>query len=1260
VPPSVAPANAPAFRGSDGRFEFRRALGSGGFGIVYEAFDRERGTEVAIKTLTRLDPAALYRFKREFRGLVGCKHQNLVELHELANDGRDWLLVMELVRGGDCLSWMRHGLRRIGPEAATISKPPPGATSRAITLPPPPAADPARIRHALSQLVAGLSALHGLGRLHRDVKPSNVLVENATERVVLVDFGIATELRDHRARPSEIGPMPGTPEYMAPEQAAGAALGEAVDWYAVGVLLYEALTGTLPFVGPPLQILVEKQRTMPRPPREIAPDAPADLAALALDLLQTDPAARPSAQEILARLALPLPRLSQRPVTGPQPTLVGARTPLIGRSRELGILEAAYERVQEGAPTVVLVSGPSGIGKSALVETFLDDLARDAIVLSGRCYERESVPYKALDGAIDDLSRVLLAMKPSEASAVVPRDVAALVRLFPVLQRAAAIAEAPRRPIGRVDPQQLRRRGFLALRELLIRLADRRPVVLHVDDLQWGDADSAALLAELAAPPDAPTILLIASFRADHERSEPPLRFVAPERGTSFDVRRIHLGPLGATPARALATALLAGDSDPRAIDEIVEEAAGNPLLVREICEHLGAEPSVRGERRFERILRERLLQFPPDARLLLDVVAVAGRPLRIDVAFAATGLDERGRHEALSQLRIGRIVRASGTRATDTIEPWHDRIRELVVSDLHPEILRARHEALARAIRQVGGGDPEALFVHSNAAGNHALAIEYAELAAARAEAALAFDRAAEFHRAALDLLARVANGERDAERLGLEERLADALAYAGRSAEAAEIYLAIAPRLGGLREIEVRRRAAEQFLVSGHVLRGLTEIRDVLSRLSLPLSKTPLGAVIACLVLRLWISIRGYCTSTRDASIISPNVLARIDVAWSLAAGLAAVDSVRAAHFQARNVLLCLRAGEPSRLVRALVLEATFQAVRGTRRHDAAIAIIDRARSLARAHPSAEAEALIELAVGSTGYFTGRWALATEAGDRFLAHYRDGLPRLQWELRSVQYFGLSAYLYRGDLATVGARLQVYLREAQERGDLYFGTNLYVGETNLWWLIEDDPDGARRVATAAIERWSISTSVQQWYALQAAVQADLYTGDLDGLVERVDERIRDLRRRFLLMVQHSRVKIVWLRARTAIASAAPLDRAPLRGARGESLLRRALGDARRLERERAPWATALAIAVRAGVAAASGDEATAETYLERADVAFRAADMALHAACARAVSTVPARAKEGIAWLAERGVRDPQRFARMIVPGFGASTLRR
>jgi eukaryotic-like serine/threonine-protein kinase len=1287
------------------RFSVQRHLGAGAFGEVYQVYDQERHMVVALKALREVSPETIYRFKQEFRSLADITHRNLVTLYELMADGERWFFTMELVDGVNFLDYARGGSSALlvdslgnSPALADAAALPTIAAHRVVAqerdgepgiasdsdllrpqsvtrvvsgsgstaaMPPPPDMD--RLLTSLGQLAEGLGALHEADKLHCDIKPSNVLV-TSEKRVVLLDFGLVTELSDPHDLFQSMA-VAGTPAYMSPEQAAGQPLA-ASDWYAVGVMLYQALTGALPFTGQLLDVLSNKQHFEAREAREIAADVPEHLNALCRDLLRRDPHARPSAAEVLRRLGQARNQVQAQRATLRTSTRVA---PLVGREEHLAALLQAYSTTKQQARAVtVLVTGNSGMGKSALVRRFLADLPQrdsDAVILVGRCYESESVPYKALDMLIDALSRYLKSLPNGEAEALMPRDVMALARLFPVLRQVGAVARSRRRVLEIPDSQEIRRRAFAALRELLARLADRRPLILFIDDLQWGDVDSGMLLGEILRPPDAPAFLLIASYRSEDAHSAAFLSTFLPSLHGTVETHELAVGELSASDARQLALALLLepGRVTAAHVEAIMREARGSPFFVHELSRHSqaaslesAAEQGATDAKEklpaatLDEVIWARVLRLPVATRRLLEVVAVSGQPLALAVARQAVRLDGE-EQQALATLRTGRLLRTRATAASVELETYHDRVRETVVAHLAAAQLREHHHQLAQVLEATGTADPETLTVHFKEGGDLGRAAGHAAAAAAQAAEALAFERAARLYQRALDLQP----GADDQTRL-LRIKLGDALMNAGRGAEAARAYLAALVGATAAESLELQRRAAEQLLRSGHIDAGLQVIRTVLLACGMHLPSTPQRALLSLLWQRLR-TPRGWKFHECTAAQVPGEDLSRIDTCWSAALGLVMVDAMRAADFQSRNLRLSLLAGEPVRIVRALSLEACFYSAAGNRGRRRTTKLLAAATSLAERVNHPEASGSAALAAGTAAWFHGQYRRCLELTQRAEAIYREQCRGVSWELYTAQHFSLRSLLYLGELPLLLQRLPRLLKEAQERGDLYAETNLRTRIAYFARLCSDEPTLAREELSRAIGRWSQQAfHSQHYYELVGQVDIALYATDVDAAWQQLAARWPAMERSLILRSRPTRIEALQVRARTSLAAAASqhVTRSTVLPA-PQLLLRQAASDARYIARQRAAWSDPLAHLIEAGIAAARGDQPGSLALLERAERGFSQADMGLYEAVTRRrrgqlIGGEQGRTLLEVAdrWMMQRQVNQPERWAAMLAPG--------
>ena len=1241
-------------------------------GVVYEALDRDHGTRVALKTLRRVDAQALLRFKNEFRALQDLEHPNLVSLGELIEKDGQWFFTMELIEGVDFVTYVQLGaftaprsdLAAATPGASAVElDPASAATADLLTITSPPLDrevggggflrrtksvefDEVRLRTALAQLVQGLLALHGADKVHRDVKPSNVYVDTSG-RVVLLDFGLITEAL--AADQSSAGHAVGTAPYMSPEQAASKPVGPESDWYSVGVVLYQSMTGQLPFMGSPVQICMDKQQREPPGPATWNPDIPRELDRLCSRLLSFDPEARPTGEELLHFLG----------VVATAPSSSSSRLTqsghFVGREAELAELGEAFAATRAGATATVYVHGESGVGKSALLRRFAKTAAIEAqaVVLSGRCYEREAVPYKAFDGVVDALSTYMSGLPADEAAALLPRSAALLLRIFPVLGRVAAIADAPR-PLREVkDPHELRNRVFAALRELFYRLAERRPVIIVIDDLQWAGAESLLLLGDLMRPPDAPPLLLLISSRRASVSVDLDGRDIAVEVDLPGDVRELALQALEPEPARQLARHLLARVEVAREHSPalLAVEAKGHPLYIAELVRHVVIAGSAKRDRlRLDEVIWLRASHLPELTRRLLEIVVVAGTPLPQDIVREAANMPPGDFNKQVALLRVANLARSEGGRGVDPIEPYHDRVREGILVHLDDDTRRDHSRRLAVVLESVGAGatQPELLLRYFEAAGESEKAAGYAAAAAQRALQALAFDRAAELYQTTIAL------GDHDrAELRSLRIALADALANAGRGAEAAEVYLDAAEDADATTRRDCQRRAALQLLATGRIERGVDTLRAVLRDVGTELP-TPRRGLMSLLWQRAKLRVRGLGWRERHENEIARSELARQDIYQVVADGIGPVDPIRGADFQARSLLLALRLGERSRVVRAICMEGCFSAANGGR---------------ALAHGRELVESMIDVASGDA--YLEAFVIFTRGVIDFLsANYRAGAAHLREsesrfmalpvpstiEINTGRSFYVGSLRELGELRQWQSVFGQYLRDAARRGDLYAETTLRRIGTFLA-LVADRPAAAH----ADLERTSWMPPekgyhMQHWFELQARVELALYEEATAALCDELSAGLEAARKSLVGRIALVRINLWALWGRLVLAASAT-------AAQREARLAFAKRCVRRLDKERSDYARVAAGLLRAGLAVQRGASDEAIDYLAATGALAEKRELKLHVEVARRRRGQLLGGDEGGAliaaadsWMASEGVVAPSRLVGVIAPGFTAS----
>ncbi|MBL0698769.1 protein kinase [Comamonas sp. JC664] len=1210
-----APALTPGVRTTpwhSERFNLRERLGEGGFGTVYEALDVKRDGVVALKLLRRVDAHALLLFKQEFRALAGLTHPNLVQLYELFSEKDAWFFTMERLWG----------------QRFTRCVPSPRERGEGWSA--------ERLRGLLRQLAEGVSFLHAAGKLHRDIKPSNVMVTDE-DRVVLLDFGLVTDVsgtpREERAA--------GTPRYMAPEQAASGALGAAADWYSVGVMLYEVLTGRLPMEVP------ENGSGGPVAPRLLAPEVPEDLEALCLALLAREPERRPSGATVRAWLADPVARRLSRP-SQVAPVRGGA---FVGREPELRQLRQALSVAAAGRTVVALVHGPSGIGKSALAQRFLEGLqalpGTDAAM--GRCFEQESVPYKLLDSLMDALCRKLRGTPDAPVS---PSGLGALARLFPVFRQLPACPAASWVDVP-MQPQEERRRAVAASRELLRGLAARGTRVLWLDDIQWGDPEGADFLLEVLQGPEAPPVLLIATYRGDEAETSPVLTRLLPAlraaSGAGLEVHEVAVGALGHEEAGRLAGSLLDDPERHAALASALgREGQGHPLFITELARRAreGALLDGQGPSALDALLLTRVERLPIEARRLLEVVALASQPLSRDCAVRAAFDSERERElPALTRLRAGHLVRVRWRDGAEELLPYHDRVREAVATGLSPEVRQARHLGLAQALEASGHARAEQLLLHYREGGRRDLATRHAVEAARHAHSVLAFDRAASLYREALAL----GGVSPDAAR-PLLARLGEALAAAGRPAEAARAWLDAADGGQAAQALAWRHRAMDQLLLGGYTREGREVLRQLRQEVGLRAASSVPGALLGAWV-REWRLRRGGLglqppTARAEAQEVER---LRLDVCWSAALGLSLVEPIPAADFRVRHLDLALRSGDAYRASRGLALHAVFQGMRGGRAALAASGLLRRASALAEQSGHPHAKGWVVLGQGMVALYQGDWRHA-EPLLRGAAESMRQAQGASWELDFARMQRAFCLWQLGEVSELARTVPGMLDAVRARGHRYFDALTRATTGCMVALASDAPEDAEALVRSLVElRPDAGYTPQQVRAEASRLRIALYRGDGARAWALVRQRRFLLTRTGLVRVRLLRVELSYLHALAALATPT------LAPSHAERLALRA---SRTLAKEGIAWADAVSELLRAAVASRQGRREDALQALGHAEARAAGQGMALLANCIRrrggelrgdaaGAATRDAADRELLA----RGIRAPARMVSMLTP---------
>ncbi len=1223
-----------------GRFEVRGVIGRGAHSVVLRAYDRETETEVALKRLEGWSPEAIYRLKREFRILRSLRHPGLVEMYELFSGGGTAYFSMELIDGSPFVPELADAL--------------PGADSPQRE-PLPPNACTVLLERA-RELASALNLVHAAGIVHRDVKPSNVL-ERRSGGVVLLDFGLAAYRQPEGIdRMIERGPA-GTWVYMAPEAILGRPPTPACDWYSLAVLLFEAIAGRPLFHGSAADVWLAKQT----PPAEIgswlSDRVPDRVGALLISSLDPDPARRPDGAvwtEVLEETC------ATEAATASSGCVVLAqeerRKTFVGRERELAQLESLYRQVVRGRTVAVHIEGAGGMGKTELVREFLRRLlAADEgpLVLRARCHPQELLPFNAVDGIVDELALWLVSDVQARGLSLSSAEGNALVRMFPILGTFVT-ADPAEASLG-AQPRETRRIAFEALRGLLVQLSETRPLVLWIDDMQWADADSVSLLEAVLRPPEAPRALLILCHRPEPEGAASALLLGSPWRPWAEVVHVLSLGPLDESAATRLLEDLGSGGGSPLLeAQAVLDEAGGSPLLLVQLASHLrrGKE----GKRASGLLLRDVvgawMERLPSPARRILELAAVAARPLERSLLLRMAGLGERGR-PLVALLESALLLQTSRAGERVLIEPYHQRIGEALYDRMPAADAQRVHALLASSLAGEGNVEEERVYFHWRAAGRRQEASIWATRAGDRAFLQLAFDQAADLYGEALALWSDLP--ARTAKQIG--RKRAEALVNAGRGAEAAVVFLTLAQEEEDRNALhELQRRAAEELLMSGRVAEGTTVLQNVLERVGAHYPRTPGQALrrSALAILPLWVAERRARARSGVTQTRRSGAEAHCDACHAAAKGLSLVDPSRGLYFSIAALWWALRSGDVRRVARSLSFVGSNLLPLGGMFSRWATNMIDRAAAIARTTGDPYLQAVTGIGLAQVRMIECRWEDMASLCEQALGVLRAECRGTTWEISIATMAKFRALEECGAFPELHRQAASWIHEANRTGNRYAEVTALLYE-GMCALVRGEPNEARALAVESRRLWvHPGFHVQHFYAARLAALCDMYEGRPLAAVSQCAPIWPALERGGFARHAIFRLDALMLQGRLALAC---LEHQP----EDQKRYRRELEHVvRRLEKEHRTDASAWALVFRAALAIATDERSHGAELLARAEQKFESARMALGAAVAayRASDLCPTPVGEAARQRAQEffsraGVASAEAWVGMLAPGF-------
>jgi tetratricopeptide (TPR) repeat protein len=667
------------------RYRIDSELGQGGMGIVYQAFDILLKRSVAIKVLSDsgLSADSQSRLLDEARAAAGLSHPNIVTVYDVREYDGSLFIIMELVDGKSLKDESFEDLDRI----LEINR----------------------------QLCEALAHAHQHNVIHRDLKPENVLLVDG--QVKLMDFGLA---RSMASRMSTDGDLVGTAFYLAPEQALGMEVDERTDLYSLGVMMYEMLTGRLPFTaGDALAVISQHLHAPVIPPRTYNGKIDSELNLLILRLMNKTREERPSsADEVLSALSS-IGKLEQAGVETGDIILLQqiVQGRLVGREVELDSLRRHWREAQQGHAQLVLISGEPGVGKTRLAKELIAyGRLHGGRILQGGCYEYEAmVPYLPFAEALRDWVHTQTTESLHDK---LGSNATELAKLAPEIEARLG----PLTPNPSLAPDQERMRLFDNFARFLQNLATEKGLLLFLDDLHWADRGTLSMVHYLLRRLRNERVLILGGYREVELDRTHPLAAALVEWNRERLVTRIQLGRLTKYDCGELLAGMFEQEEiTPEFTEAIFRETEGNPFFIEEVVKALIDSGQIyrenlewqRGDiadlaipQSIKEAIGRRLNRLSTESTEVLQHAAILGKVFDfqelVTVYSNGGGGSQEQENSILDALDEGLNAQLIRALEGESFSFTHDKIRETLYEEINSIRRRRLHHKLAQRLEKV------------------------------------------------------------------------------------------------------------------------------------------------------------------------------------------------------------------------------------------------------------------------------------------------------------------------------------------------------------------------------------------------------------------------------------------------------------------------------------------------------------------------------------------------------------------------------